>query len=1137
MVKTVYLYTIAFIVLFIVFASVLPGIVSSTNEDKPLYVVFVWHYHQPWYYSGDESYFILPWVRMHTVGNYYKMAYILSKHPGIKVSFTFTGSLLVQLTDYMKGKQDIRQIISWKLANGEELSVEEKFSMLSIPGGFFDINWKRIVDVVPRYRELRDKAREALDKYKGLPEDVYKEKVVSEFSDKDFVDLAVLFNLFWIDPMVLKEEYPNLYNLREIALRGEIDHFTPDMLANVLEVQMDIINKTLSLYKELVEKGQIELVPVPYSHPLAPIIADFGWREDLGIHLDRSIELFEELFNYTPKGVWPAEQAVNEYVLEVFAEKGMLWSITDESILSKTGMDLNDPSVSLKPWYIGFSDKRMYVFFRNTELSNLISFTYSNWGSEEAAQDLVNRLLEFQKKSDGSSVVVIALDGENPWEWYEEFGDIFLDKLYSLLEDLQKQGKLITITPLEYLSLFSSELKELPLKTYYYLDLAGRDISDIPYSYTMDAYGELPRKAVEARIAEGSWAGGELTIWIGQRQENAAWMLLAKAREDVLKALGVSSLVDAMNVNRDAVEYILRAEASDWFWWYGGDGGGTFPSNPLFKTFLRKAYELAGLTPPDYLKAMFNPEATPVWVLNTDVPKPVDKPPVIDGVLASGEWVSPLNVSIGLEYIGYALVEVTADGLYIAFVPVNKDVFGKDIGIALYTTTPRRSVSPYHPGYNVFPRYGNRDLGIGLFYEVYVEPGWSKAVVSAADGSGGWTELFRVDASTGDVIEVYVPWTYLGLMPGDTSYFTVAVYYNESLVETSTLLGMVYQLQVPRAVVVGVGETVFEMSDPEGDDNGVGTYVYPKADVFKPGVFDLVKFKVIDAGDKVVFETYVKDLGGNPWNGPNGFCLQYIHIYVHTKLGVDGRTDTYGLNVNITKEHAWHFALLLAPGWGSDPVPAGERAALYYYNDTVIVQDKAFKVYGDPARNAIVAEVSKELLLDVEDISDWVYVVVLTSYDGYGSMRIRSFGVEADVWVVGVGKEHALAVLYNVIPRIMDLLAPTAEEQYSMLSSYKIDREKGVGVPATIHGYGGVVPVTGATVTVTETTRVIETTTLVKTLYSTRVETITETKASTVTSLSTTIVVETRYPIEYAIVMFIVGLIIGSLIPLFIKKK
>ena len=211
--------------------------------------------------------------------------------------------------------------------------------------------------------------------------------------------------------------------------------------------------------------------------------------------------------------------------------------------------------------------------------------------------------------------------------------------------------------------------------------------------------------------------------------------------------------------------------------------------------------------------------------------------------------------------------------------------------------------------------------------------------------------------------------------------------------------------------------------------------------MFVAGVFDLTQFRVLDAGDMVVFEAHFKNLGGNPWGGPNGFCLQYTHVYVRTTAKVPGRMDTFGLNVNVTEDSAWHLALLLAPGWGSDPVPSGERAAIYFADGSVLVQDgRNFKVYADPARNAIVAEVAKSVLPDVENLDKWVYVVTVTSYDGYGSMRIRPFGVDPDVWVVGAGAKHAKAVLFNVVPRVMDLLAPTAQDQYAQLSAYVAEK-------------------------------------------------------------------------------------------------
>ncbi len=1085
-----------------------------SQETKPLYVIFVWHYHQPWYYAANETYFVLPWVRMHSVGNYFKMAYILSKYPDIKVTFTFSGSLLYQLLDYLNGTMDYREILSWKIANGTELTIDEKFSMLVMPGGFFDINWKRIVDVVPRYRELRDRALEALQKYRELPEEEYKLKVVSEFTDQDFLDLAVLFNLFWIDPQVLKDLYPDLYDLRQQALTNESIHFTRDQLKHILEVHRDIMSRIIPIYRELLNHSQIEIIPVPYSHPLAPILTDFGWRDDLAVHVEKSIDLFRKVFNYTPVGVWPAEQAVNQFVLEVFSEEGLNWTVTDETLLQKAGLNPADPEIGMRVWYTVINGKKFYVFFRNLELSNLISFEYNKWDSKKAAQDLVNRLLSLAQKSDGTNVVVIALDGENPWEWYEEFGDVFLNELYSLLEQYQSQGVLKTITPHEYIEMFSDKAKELPIKTYPYLDLENRDIADIPLSYTVDAYTQLPRKLVNASVPEGSWAGGELAIWIGQRQENAAWMLLAKAREDILRALNTTSIVEAYQVNPRAIEYLLRAEASDWFWWYGGDAGGGFPTNILFKTFLRRAYEEAGLEPPPYLKTLFNPDATPIWVLNTEVPTPPKKLPKIDGSLGIDEWVEALNMSIGVEYISNVLLAPTPSELYIAIVPVNKSVLSNEsIAIAIYFTTPRRSVSPYHLGYNAFPRYEEVDLGIGLFYELIVFPWNSTAIVSAADGRGGWLSLFWIPIAVGDVVELSIPWTYLALEPGDTSYVTVAVYYNHHIVETATRLGMVYQIQVPRAVAAVGAKVVFEMNDPEGDDDGAGGYVYPKAECFKPGVFDMLKFRVLDVGDKVVFEVFVKNLGGNPWNGPNGWSMQYIHIYIHTTLNITGRTDTYGLNIEIDPEYAWHIALLLAPGWGSDPVPKGERAALYYYNDTVVVQDGKFIVYADPARNAIVAEVSKDLLLDIEHIENWSYVVALTSYDGFGPMRIRPFGVEADVWVVGVGEKHAYAVLYNVVPRVMDLLAPTAEEQYKMLCSYYINVTTGEARPAIVRGYGPqalAAPPTPTTTTTTVTQTITTSYSITTTTTLTTTKTTTKTTTSIYTSISSIPITKTK---------------------------
>ncbi len=1077
---------------------------AAIGEQKPINVIIIWHYHQPWYYSGNGSYFILPWVRMHSVGNYYKMGYILSKYPDVHVTFTFSGSLLVQLIDYVENhKMDLRQIISWKIAKGENLTLDEKFSMLRIPGGFFDINWNRIVNVIPRFSSLRDKVREAFSKYSSLPEDEMKKKIVNEFTDQDFLDLAVLFNLFWIDPEVIEDEYPDLLKLRNEAITNPNVHFTRDNLTRILEVQYDIMSKIIPLYKELASTGQVELIPVPYSHPIAPLLVDFGWSEDLEIHVKKSITLFEEYFNYTPIGMWPAEEAVNDYALGVIASQGIMWVVTDENLLELAGIDINPTNIG-HPWTLTYGNNTLYVFFRNTDLSNRLGFQYSGWRADQAVSDLVNSILSLsQYNSDGSLAVVIALDGENPWENYEKFGDLFLNKLYEKLSELQEKGLIKTVTPREYLKEYSDKASPLPVGTYYYFNLEGKDISDI------DGYDSLPVRKVEARIAESSWAGasGRLMPWIGDRQENAAWMWLAVARETILKTLNTTSISEAYAKNPEVVEALLRAEASDWFWWYGGDMGSPETFDPLFKAYLREIYSGLGLEVPAYLNASFYPDGTPVGVLNPTPPAPVEQSPEINGRIDNDEWSNSLEVPVGLQYIEKVLVQVDSENMYIAFIPADTKVLNNTkLSIAVYFWNPIRSVSPYHPGYNVYPRYSNRDLAVALGFEALIVPYNSSGKISVADGKGNFIELYKLTPAIDNIVEVSIPWYMLAAQPNDKLYFTVAVFKDKELIETSTRLKLVYQLRVPRPIITAGARIVFSMNDPIGDDNGAGTYVYPTNNVFQPGVFDLTKFQVIDTGDKVVFEVYVKNLGDNPWGGPNEFCLQYPHIYVHTTLD-DGNTTTFGLNVVIANDSAWHFALLLAPGWESDPVPKGQRAALYYANGTVIVQDGDFKVYGDPAKNAIIAEVSKKLLPDTEHIANWSYVVVVTSYDGYGPDRIRPFGVDAGEWTVGVGKEFASAVAVGVIPRIMDLLAPTADDQYRMLQTFKVDLETFTGTPAVIEAIGPTTQVQPSTATTMTTTLTI-TSTITTTVETIKEKTVTETITTTTKiPLTTTITV------------------------------
>jgi len=119
--------------------------------------------------------------------------------------------------------------------------------------------------------------------------------------------------------------------------------------------------------------------------------------------------------------------------------------------------------------------------------------------------------------------------------------------------------------------------------------------------------------------------------------------------------------------------------------------------------------------------------------------------------------------------------------------------------------------------------------------------------------------------------------------------------------------------------------------------------------------------------------------------------------------------------------------------------------------------------------------------------------------------------------LVSVSSNYSVAVLAGVIPYILDVLAPTSEEQYSMLLSFDPASNK----LAQLKGYGAT-PVTITTTTTTTTTTVTTTTTT--TTATTATTTITTTTTTTTTTTATTPVSSTitignvtiRVPEEFA---------------------
>ena len=121
--------------------------------------------------------------------------------------------------------------------------------------------------------------------------------------------------------------------------------------------------------------------------------------------------------------------------------------------------------------------------------------------------------------------------------------------------------------------------------------------------------------------------------------------------------------------------------------------------------------------------------------------------------------------------------------------------------------------------------------------------------------------------------------------------------------------------------------TIFEMADLTGDDNGPGTYTYPTDKVFVPGCFDLVDFKIVDAGSAYNFIFTVGADFKNDWKNAGGWDVQMFDVYLN--LG-EGRHNQTLAGRHVILEDGWDLALLV----GSDK-PTRMRKEIDDKNETV----------------------------------------------------------------------------------------------------------------------------------------------------------------------------------------------------------
>jgi alpha-amylase/alpha-mannosidase (GH57 family) len=521
--------------------------------------------HQPYYKNLLTQETDAPWVRLHGVKDYADMVKILAKYPLVHQTFNLVPSLIEQIDDYINDNiKDKFFELSLKLP--DTLTVDEK---RFISNNFFKINPDTVIAMHPRYYEL-----------------YFKKERREEFTAQDILDLQVWFNLAWIDPIFRKE----IAQLKKIEEKGRF--FTQEEKLTVLNKQKEILKNIIPIYKEFIQKGQIETTISPFYHPILPLLyntniakeankritlpkENFSHPQDISAQLLSAVNIFTEKFGFRPNGMWPSEEAVSNHIVPSLIASGIKWIVADEAILFKSlKKKARDTKILYQPHFIKTKEGKLVIVFRDRNLSDLIGFLYHKYRAEDAVADLMKHLKNIALAfKDQDILVTIALDGENAWEYYANDGHDFLELLY---KNLSQADFLKCVTVNEYLTQanVSCEIKKL---------------------------------------AAGSWIYGEFSKWMGNASKNRAWDALAKARKLLINSqLPTESETPADPIRRGAISQISTSqlklawkqmyilEGSDWFWWYGEDPEGDF--DRLFRMHLANFYKILDQAPPEYLK-------------------------------------------------------------------------------------------------------------------------------------------------------------------------------------------------------------------------------------------------------------------------------------------------------------------------------------------------------------------------------------------------------------------------------------------------------------------------------------------------------------------------------------------------------
>jgi len=408
----------------------------------------------------------------------------------------------------------------------------------------------------------------------------------------------------------------------------------------------------------------------------------------------------------------------------------------------------------------------------------------------------------------------------------------------------------------------------------------------------------------------------------------------------------------------------------------------------------------------------------------------------VDGAASPGEWdaAGVYQASGGVMASSQAFFQDMAYGfsstsLYLKVTQMPDFIAPKDTsGIEFYLQVPGSDPT------NNFSQNGTL-LGFPsnrLIKLDYTDGSLTSASLYISSGNETWRQPTILDqaAQSDGLTELAIPLASLGAAEtGDRLSLdaihtqTVDVAGKQSLMDTDVLPG-----SGPAALAVpdlGTMNLVIDITDPERDDYGFGTYTYPSDAVFPAGAFDILNFQVGSDTENIVFKFTMRGPVENPWGSPNGLSVQTYDIYIDKDGdGLGGVNFLPGRNLGLQAGFNWDYAITVE-GWEPGIYIPGEAGP------ERIATSSDFQILPDAGQQRVTIRIPRTILGDNPE--EWKYTAMVLGQEGYpssGVQRVRDVNENAEQWRFGGAPADTNHT------RVIDLVWTEAGTQETWLSTY-----------------------------------------------------------------------------------------------------